>query len=140
MCVVLVVVVVVVDVVDGGGVHGETLQTRVSLSAEKSNRSMTAHNTGPYSCAYVYLNRCDLLKIGSFGNAMHGCKTVLHTASPFYSQGGTEEALVKPAVDGTRNVLTSCVAHEVENVVLTASTANVYVVYGTCTHSSSCCL
>ena len=73
---------------------------------------------------------CDLLKIGSFGNAMDGCDAVFHTASPFYTQTGSEEALVKPAVDGTRNVLLACVAHGVSKVILTASTANVYVTYG----------
>ena len=80
---------------------------------------------------------CDLLKIGSFGAAVEGCETVLHTASPFYSHGGSEDALVRPAVDGTRNVLLACVAHGVKEVVLTASTANVYVVYGACAEARS---
>jgi cinnamoyl-CoA reductase len=56
---------------------------------------------------------------------------VLHTASPFFFAGGTEESLVTPAVAGTRNVLQSCAKLGVKKVVLTASTACVYVDYGT---------
>lgn len=56
---------------------------------------------------------------------------MLHTASPFYSQDGSEEKLVVPAVQGTQNVLASCNKNGVKKVALTASTACVYVVYGT---------
>ena len=73
----------------------------------------------------------DLLEDGSFDDAMKGCECVLHTASPFYMVGGTEESLVVPAVTGTRNVLNSCRKHGVSKVVLTSSTAAVYVTYGT---------
>ena len=57
---------------------------------------------------------------------LHRCKTVLHTASPFYFQGGSEESLVTPAVEGTTEVLSACTRLGVEQVVLTASTACVY--------------
>ena len=49
---------------------------------------------------------------------------MLHTASPFYFAGGTEEKLVTPAVEGTRNVLTTCRKLGVKKVVLTSSTAS----------------
>lgn len=73
----------------------------------------------------------DLLSEGAFEEAMAGCDAVLHTASPFFFAGGTEESLVVPAVNGTRNVLNSCRKLGVKRVVLTASTACVYVDYGT---------
>eukprot|EP00041_Stephanoeca_diplocostata_P007880 m.113330 g.113330 ORF g.113330 m.113330 type:complete len:342 (-) comp17076_c0_seq1:413-1438(-) len=74
---------------------------------------------------------CDLLTPGSFDAAISGCDAVLHTASPFYSQGGSEDNLVVPATEGTRNVLATCNKFGVTRVALTASTACVYVVYGT---------
>jgi len=37
---------------------------------------------------------------------------------------------VKPALEGTRNVLTSCAELGIKKVVLTSSTASVYVMYG----------
>lgn len=73
---------------------------------------------------------CDLLVDGSFDEAIQGCDTVLHTASPFF-WAKTEEELVGPAVKGTENVLASCKKHDVKKVVLTSSTAAVYAVYGT---------
>lgn len=73
----------------------------------------------------------DLLSEGSFEEAMAGCDSVLHTASPFFFAGGTEDSLVVPAVNGSRNVLNACHKACVKKVVLTASTACVYVDYGT---------
>ncbi|MFE5581489.1 NAD-dependent epimerase/dehydratase family protein [Kitasatospora sp. NPDC056531] len=61
----------------------------------------------------------------SYTQAMHGCRTVIHTASPFVrSVRDPQRDLVDPAVRGTRNVLTT--ANEVtsvERVVITSSIA-----------------
>jgi len=72
----------------------------------------------------------DLLTPGAFDAAIAGCGAVLHTASPFYMAGGSEEKLVTPAVEGTRNVLSSCHKLGVKRVALTSSTGSVYVNYG----------
>lgn len=71
----------------------------------------------------------DLLKEGSFDEAMQGCEVVMHTASPFVLDGFTDahEALVRPAVEGTRNVLEAVNrTASVRRVVLTSSVASVY--------------
>ena len=78
----------------------------------------------------VIFEGVDLLAKGAFTEAFRGCSAVLHTASPFFMAGGTEESLVKPALEGTRNVLTSCAELGIKKVVLTSSTASVYVMYG----------
>jgi len=75
------------------------------------------------------LFKADLLDHGSFDEAMQGCDVVMHTASPFILDGYTDarEALVRPAVEGTRNVLDAvqrCAS--VRRVVLTSSTAAVF--------------
>jgi len=71
------------------------------------------------------LHKADLLDEGSFTEAMQGCELVIHTASPFLL-GRIRDAdrqLVKPALEGTRNVLSSVNATEsVKRVVLTSST------------------
>lgn len=71
----------------------------------------------------------NLLKNGSFSEAMQGCGTVMHTASPYVVQGvkdGMKE-LVEPALQGTRNVLDSVNHTEsVETVVLTSSVVAMY--------------
>jgi cinnamoyl-CoA reductase len=72
----------------------------------------------------------DLLSPGSYEEAMAGCNFVLHTASPFFFAGQTEESLVPPAVEGTRNVLSTCSKLQVKKVVLTSSMAAVYMHFG----------
>lgn len=49
----------------------------------------------------------DLLKEGSFKDAMKGCEFVFHTASPFFISGikDAQKQLIEPALQGTRNVL-----------------------------------
>ena len=75
------------------------------------------------------LFQADLLAVGSFDAAAQGCEVVLHTASPFVLSGfhDAHAALVRPALEGTRNVL-QAVAHadSVRRVVLTSSVAAVY--------------
>lgn len=71
----------------------------------------------------------DLLKKGSFTEAMKGCVLVIHTASPFVISGvkNGQKELVEPALEGTRNVLESVNATEsVQRVVLTSSVVAVY--------------
>ncbi|GHA18400.1 dihydroflavonol-4-reductase [Devosia pacifica] len=70
----------------------------------------------------------DLLKPGSYGAAMQGCRIVFHTASPFkITVEDPQRDLVTPALEGTRNVLKQASATEtVERVVLTSSCAAIY--------------
>ncbi|MFC1407269.1 MULTISPECIES: NAD-dependent epimerase/dehydratase family protein [Streptacidiphilus] len=67
----------------------------------------------------------DLLRDGSYKEAMQGCRIVLHTASPFVrSVEDPQRDLVDPAVRGTHNVLEAANQVEsVERVVLTSSVA-----------------
>lgn len=71
----------------------------------------------------------DLLKPGSFSEAMKDCELVIHTASPFKISGikNAQKELVEPALEGTRNVLDSVNKTEsVKRVVLTSSIVAVY--------------
>lgn len=75
------------------------------------------------------LFQSDLLQSGSFDAAMVDCEVVIHTASPFIVRGfkDPEEALIRPAVEGTRNVLDAVNRTEsVKRVVLTSSVAAIF--------------
>jgi len=75
------------------------------------------------------LFKADLLDQGSFDAAAAGCEIVMHTASPFLLEGYTdaEAALVRPAVEGTRNVLGSVNrTPSVRRVVLTSSVVSIF--------------
>ena len=75
------------------------------------------------------LFKSDLLDAGSYDTAMQNCELVMHTASPFVISGlkNNYEELVRPALEGTRNVLASVnrIA-SVKRVVLTSSVVAVY--------------
>ncbi len=75
------------------------------------------------------LFKADLLDAESFDSPMQGCDILMHTASPFVLDGFTDanEALVRPAVEGTRNVLNAANRCDtLKRVVLTSSVASVY--------------
>lgn len=75
------------------------------------------------------LHAADLLNEGSFTEAMSGCELVFHTASPFPlgKIKDPEATVVRPALQGTRNVLAAVNATTtVKRVVLTSSVAAIY--------------
>ncbi len=75
------------------------------------------------------LFEADLLMPDSFKEAMKGCELVMHVASPFIAQHikDPENQLIKPALEGTRNVLETVNNTEsVKRVVLTSSVVAIY--------------
>lgn len=70
----------------------------------------------------------DLLKEGSYKEAMEGCALVYHTASPFITDvKDPQKDLIDPAVLGTANVLnTAKEVASVKRVVVTSSVAAIY--------------
>lgn len=70
----------------------------------------------------------DLLKPGSYEEAMEGCELVYHTASPFTSNyTDPQKELIDPAVLGTENVINAANATEsVKRVIVTSSCAAIY--------------
>lgn len=72
--------------------------------------------------------KSDLLKKGSYAEAMKGCELVYHTASPFTAVvNDPQKDLIDPAVLGTENVLeTANQTPSVKRVVVTSSCAAIY--------------
>ena len=70
----------------------------------------------------------DLLKEGSYKEAMEGCELVYHTASPFtIDVKNPQKELIEPAEKGTANVLnTASQVSTVKRVVVTSSCAAIY--------------
>ncbi|KAF0689127.1 Aste57867_19399 [Aphanomyces stellatus] len=98
-----------------------------------NNEKKVAHLKAlPGAADRLTIFHADLLQEGSFDASIDGCSVVLHTASPFFLQNQTPETLVEPAVQGTLNLLRSVSrAPHVRRVVLTSSSASVYVHCGT---------
>jgi nucleoside-diphosphate-sugar epimerase len=71
----------------------------------------------------------DLLDQSAFDKAMVGCEYVIHTASPFIISGVKDpgKELIRPAVDGVRNVMGAVSRNpSVRRVVLTSTAVALY--------------
>ncbi|CAI0472922.1 unnamed protein product [Linum tenue] len=66
----------------------------------------------------------DLLDYNSLGRAISGCHGVFHAACPITDD---PEQMLRPAVDGTKNVITAASAAKVRRVVFTSSVGAVYM-------------
>lgn len=107
----------------GYTVHA-TVRDPAKTSSVEHLQKIAAQSTGT-----LRLFKADLLDDGSFDAAMQDCELVMHTASPFIITNfdDAEAALVRPALQGTRNVLASVErTPTVRRVVLTTSVAAIY--------------
>lgn len=98
---------------------------------DKNNKDKVAHlnELSEKFPGKLELFNADLLKSGSFKEAMQDCELVIHTASPFIREGikDPEKELVEPALEGTKNVLlTANETPSVKRIVLTASVVSIY--------------
>jgi len=68
-----------------------------------------------------------LLKEGSFDKSMEGVSVVIHCASPFITKWeDPQKELIEPALNGTKNVLSSVTKYpNIKRVVITSSAASV---------------
>ncbi|XP_054786833.1 tetraketide alpha-pyrone reductase 1 [Prosopis cineraria] len=71
------------------------------------------------------LVKADLMVEGSFDHSIMGCSGVFHTASPVLKPSSDpKEEILKPAVEGTLNVLRSCRKNQsLRRLVLTSSSS-----------------
>ncbi len=108
--------------------EGKEVRTTVrDLSQKNKSAHLTALAVKSKGTLTFY--EADLLKKGSFAEAMAGCELVIHTASPFKISGlkNAQKELIEPALEGTKNVLESVNATEsVKRVVLTSSIVAIY--------------
>jgi dihydroflavonol-4-reductase len=85
-------------------------------------------NDLPQAKTHLKLYEADLIKDGSFTEAMQGCAGVFHVAGPWLTQAQWDDHW-NPIVNGTRNVMTSAIhTHSVNRIVLVSSCAAVYCI------------
>lgn len=94
------------------------------------NQEKTKHldDLAAKSSGSIKYFKADLLKKGSYAEAMKGCELVYHTASPYtFDVKDPQKELVEPALEGTRNILEEAnKSTSVKRVVLTSSCAAIY--------------
>lgn len=111
----------------------QLLENGVTVHAAVRNPSKTekhAHldEIAAKSSGSIKYFASDLLKEGSYAEAMEGCELVFHTASPFTNDvKDPQKELIDPAVKGTANVLEQAnKTASVKRIVLTSSCAAIY--------------
>ncbi len=108
---------------DGVNVHGTVRDPKDSRKVEHLT------NIADGAPGRLTLFKSDLLEDGSFDKPMQDCELVIHTASPYFITGikNPEAELIKPALEGTRNVLSSAnKTPSVKRVVLTSSVVAIF--------------
>lgn len=107
--------------------EGLTVHAPVRDSSDKSKIKYLDEIAAKSPGKIVYFD-ADLLKEGSYDEAVKGCELIYHTASPFtLNVKDAQKDLVDPALKGTRNVLNAAnKSDSVKRVVLTSSCAAIY--------------
>jgi nucleoside-diphosphate-sugar epimerase len=85
----------------------------------------------------------DLLKNGSFENAMKDCELIFHTASPFKisNTNDPQKELIDPALEGTQNVLNSAnKTPSIKQIILLNKNNSLTIRFCTGNYSSQCIL
>ncbi|XP_078666927.1 uncharacterized protein LOC144908861 isoform X4 [Branchiostoma floridae x Branchiostoma belcheri] len=114
---------------------GKTDDEKAAEKKEEEQKETKAEDTGPTTWEYgdLQLHKADLLDADCWRGLIEGCTYVIHTASPFpLTNPRNEDDVIKPAVEGTTNVLKAVAANgEIKRVILTSSLAaicgNLYI-------------
>ena len=73
---------------------------------------------------HLSLVEAELTDAASIDAAVNGCDYVVHVASPLPPNIPKDEnEIIKPAVEGAKNILTAALKHNVKRVVFTSSLA-----------------
>lgn len=115
--------------------QGKTVRATVRATDDATLASKYPHLLAmrdSHPAGRLTLHAAPLLGDGAqagFQAVFAGCSGVYHCASPFFfASDKPEEELIKPAVEGTQNVLRAAIAAKsVKRVVMTSSVAAVYI-------------
>uniref|UniRef100_A0A0D6QR01 NAD-dependent epimerase/dehydratase domain-containing protein n=1 Tax=Araucaria cunninghamii TaxID=56994 RepID=A0A0D6QR01_ARACU len=101
-----------------------------ATARDPDNKAKVSHLLGlPGADERLKLFRAELSEDGSFDAAVAGCDGVFHVATPTeFAPKDPENDLIKPAIEGTLNVLKACTKTKtVKRVVITSSAATVSI-------------
>jgi nucleoside-diphosphate-sugar epimerase len=91
-------------------------------SLKDQKKSEPIRNLSKNSKGELELVEADLLDANSWKQAVQNIDYILHVASPLpLSNPSNEDEVIKPAVDGTLNVLKAALETEVKRIVVTSS-------------------
>ena len=100
---------------------------RNSAREAEVRAALAPHLTDAKALSHLTFHIADLEQDAGWADVMAGADAVLHTASPFPIKAPKHpDDLIRPAVAGTRRVLTAAADAGVTRVILTSSTAAVY--------------
>jgi len=97
-------------------------------SLAKKDKYQFLYDLVPAKKDNLELVEADLVDRASWSKAVEGCEYIFHIASPIPPYVPTDEnELIKPAVEGTVNVLEAAVEKKAKKVVVTSSCLTIFV-------------
>src|ERR1051326_3694735 len=112
------------DLVTGANVHVGNNLCRELLARGRRVRAMIRASADPASLAGldVEIVRGDIMDAAATARAVEGCGRVYHTAAGFLMWSkDPEQDIIRPSVEGTRNVMEAAAHAGVEKLVYTSS-------------------
>lgn len=115
---------VVLQLLNGGHIVRGTL--RDASRSEEVKKAIVPHLTEPKAVERLDFVTLDLENDTGWPEALKGCTTLMHIASPFpIAQPKDPQVLIRPAVEGTLRALGAARAAGISRVVMTSSSAAV---------------
>lgn len=111
---------IALDLLNAG--HSVKGSLRNAARADEVRNAIRPHLTDVSALDRLSFTALDLTNDNGWAEAMVGCDTLMHTASPFpMSSPKNEDDVIRPAVDGTRRALKAAKDAEIMRVILTSS-------------------
>lgn len=111
---------IALDLLNAG--HSVKGSLRNATRTEEVRDAIRPHLTDPSAIENLTFAQLDLTKDDGWSDAMQGCDTLMHTASPFpLSPPKDENEVIRPAVDGTLRALNAAMDTNITRVILTSS-------------------
>lgn len=111
---------IALDLLNAG--HSVTGSLRSADRADEVRDAIRPHLTDASALGNLSFTELDLTKDDGWADAMQGASVLMHTASPFpMSSPKDENAVIRPAVDGTLRALKAAHDAQITRVILTSS-------------------
>jgi dihydroflavonol-4-reductase len=105
----------------------KSFKVRATVRSENQENVVRQTLSGLMDTSGLEFVRADLLRDDGWEDAVNGCDSVIHTASPYIAENPkNESALIDPALDGTLRVVKAALKKGIRRVVLLSTIGAIF--------------